>query len=173
MASASTVLISCYIKPGTWSLLWAACGATSPWAEAQQQPAPVVKWLLITQERIAPNHFLSTAHFHETQNSHTLLCNSSLGFCEWSFVVTSAALGGMQGSAFACSFSFPSFSFPVYIHGVLFCWRAPKSHGIYSLGIAGFYKGFLLGLGGQMVTVEIVHDPEQIKGKLGTPSLDR
>lgn len=119
MASASAVLISCYIKAGTWSLLWAACGATSPWAEAQQQPAPVVKWLLITQERIAPNHFLSTAHFHETQNSHTLLCNSSLGFCEWSFVVTSAALGGMQGSAFACSFSFPSFSFPVYIHGVV------------------------------------------------------
>lgn len=158
-------------KLGAWSLFPAACGATSPWAEAQPLSTPVVKWPLITQEKIAPNHCLSTAHFHKTQDSHTLLCNSFVGFCQCSFVVTSAALGGTQGSVFARSFSFPA----VYINEVECCsvaeYQSPMAFTAWELLV--LTNGFSWVFWDQMVAIKIIHGPKQIKGKLGTSSLDR
>lgn len=171
MASASTVLISCYIEPGCLIPSLSACTAPSSWAEAQQQPIPVVKWLLITQGKIAPNHCLSTVHFHKTQDSRTLLHSRSVGFCKSGFVVTSAALGGTQGSAFACSFPFPS----VYVNEVESCsvaeYQSPMAFAVWELLV--FTNGFCWVFWDQMLTIEIIHEPKQIKEKLGTSGLDR
>jgi len=82
-----------------------------PELEAQRQPDHMAKWLLITHRKIAPNRCLSTVHFHETQECHTLLRSMFVGFCKRSFVVTSFALGRTQGSALACGFPFPSVYF--------------------------------------------------------------
>lgn len=171
MASASTVLISCHVKPGclipSLSCLW----SHFPLSRGIATATPVVKWPLITQEKIAPNHCLSTAHFHKTQDSHTLLCNSSVGFFKCSFIVTSAALGGTQGSAFACSFSFPA----VYINEVECCsvaeHQSPMAFTVWEF--LDFSHGFCWVFWDERVSTEIIHDPKQIKGKLGTPSLDR
>lgn len=48
---------------------------------------------------------------------------------------------------------------------MLVCCRVLKSHGICSLGLVSFCWAFW----DQMLTIEIKHDPKQIKEKLGTP----
>lgn len=52
---------------------------------------------------------------------------------------------------------------------MFFCCRVLKSHGICSLGVVSFCWAFW----DQMLTIEIMHDPKQIKEKLGTSTLHR
>ena len=82
-----------------------------PEQEAEQQPNHMGKWLLITHRKIVPNRYLSTVHLHKTWDCRTLLRSMFEGFCKCSFVVTSSALEGTQGSALACGFPFPSVYF--------------------------------------------------------------
>lgn len=168
MASASTVLISWYIKAGCLipSLSCLQSHFSLSRGKATAEPCGEVA-ADYSGENCSKS--LSIAHFHKIQDSRTLLCRRSVGFCKCSFVFTSAALGGTRGSAFACSFSFPS----VYINEVECCSLAenqsPMAFAVWELLF--FTNGFCWVFWDQMVTIEIIHDPKQIKEKLGTSSL--
>lgn len=142
-----------------------------PEQEAQPPPRHMVKWLLITRREVVPNHYLSTVHFHKTQDCCTLLRSMFVGFCKCSFVVASSALGGIQGSALACGFPFPSVYFNELECFSVTEYQSPMALAVWEL--LAFVNGFCWAFWDQMLTIEIMHHPKQIKEQVGTSSLHR
>lgn len=142
-----------------------------PEQQAQQQPCHMVKHLPITHRKIVPNRYLSTVHFHKTQDCRTSSRSTFVGFCKCGFVVTSSALGGTQGSALACGFPFPSVYFNELECFSVAEYPSPMAFAVWEL--LAFVNGFSWAFWDQMLTIERIDDSNQIKEKLGTFSLHR
>lgn len=114
------------------------------------------KWLQITVYPL----LVFTRH-------RTLTHNCALGLWDSASVVLLFHLLPWEG----CSLSFPS----VYINEVECCsvaeYQSPMAFTVWNLLV--FTNAFCWVFWDQVETIEILHDPKQIKGKLETSSLDR
>lgn len=122
---------------------------------------------MAAHRKIIPNLYPSTVCFHRTVVPYCAVCL----FCAVCFVFPFSALGGTQGSALACGFLFPSMHF-----NELGCLSATEYQCLMAFAVwelLSFASGFCWAFWDWMLTIEIMHNPKQIREKLEMFSLHR